>query len=148
MLKASNWTSLQNTCKYKVVQILPGQTVTCIHTNRPGHIWTTLYISQHLSYFSILFIYGTGVRLDTYITLYTFVKHKVVQIWPGLFVCKQVIVCSGHIWTTLYMPSCLKTLYHFQKLMMIINEEFEIITSLINKIRVFWHVTSCILTDT
>jgi hypothetical protein len=27
---------------YKVVQIWPGQTVTCLHTNRPGHIWTTL----------------------------------------------------------------------------------------------------------
>jgi hypothetical protein len=27
----------------KVVQIWPGQTVTCLHTNRPGHIWTTLY---------------------------------------------------------------------------------------------------------
>jgi hypothetical protein len=26
----------------------------------------------------------------------------VVQIWPGLFVCKQVTVCPGHIWTTLY----------------------------------------------
>jgi hypothetical protein len=29
--------------KYKVVQIWPGQTVTCLHTNTPGHIWTTLY---------------------------------------------------------------------------------------------------------
>jgi hypothetical protein len=29
-------------------------------------------------------------------------KYKVVQIWPGLFVCKQVTVCPGHIWTTLY----------------------------------------------
>jgi hypothetical protein len=29
---------------YKVVQIWPRQTVTCLHTNRPGHIWTTLYI--------------------------------------------------------------------------------------------------------
>ena len=28
---------------YKVVQISPGQTVNCLHTNRPGHIWTTLY---------------------------------------------------------------------------------------------------------
>jgi hypothetical protein len=26
---------------------------------------------------------------------------RVVQIWPGLFVCKQVTVCPGHIWTTL-----------------------------------------------
>ena len=30
---------------YKVVQIWLGQTVTCLHTNRPGHIWTTLYIA-------------------------------------------------------------------------------------------------------
>jgi hypothetical protein len=29
-----------------VVQIWPGQTVTCLHTNRPGHIWTTLYIKD------------------------------------------------------------------------------------------------------
>ena len=32
--------------------------------------------------------------------------YKVVQIWPGLIVCKQVTVCPGHIWTTLY------NLYH------------------------------------
>jgi hypothetical protein len=30
---------------YKVVEIWPGQTVTCLHTNSPGHIWTTLYIT-------------------------------------------------------------------------------------------------------
>jgi hypothetical protein len=29
--------------------------------------------------------------------------YKVVQIWPGLFVWKQVTVCPGHIWTTLYI---------------------------------------------
>jgi hypothetical protein len=29
--------------------------------------------------------------------------YKAVQIWPGLFVCKQVTVCPGHIWTTLYI---------------------------------------------
>jgi hypothetical protein len=28
---------------YNVVQIWPGQTVTCLHTNSPGHISTTLY---------------------------------------------------------------------------------------------------------
>jgi hypothetical protein len=28
---------------YKVVQIWPGQTVTCLHIISPGHIWTTLY---------------------------------------------------------------------------------------------------------
>jgi hypothetical protein len=26
-----------------VFQIWPGQIVTCLHTNRPGHIWTTFY---------------------------------------------------------------------------------------------------------
>jgi hypothetical protein len=35
--------------------------------------------------------------VDQYVSLY-----KVVQIWPGRFVCKQVTVCPGHIWTTLY----------------------------------------------
>jgi hypothetical protein len=29
-------------------------------------------------------------------------SYEVVQIWPGWFVCKQVTVCPGHIWTTLY----------------------------------------------
>ena len=32
----------------------------------------------------------------------TWSSYKVVQIWPGLFVCKQVTVCPGHIWTTFY----------------------------------------------
>jgi hypothetical protein len=31
---------------YKVVQIWPGHTVTCLHTNSPGHIWTTLHIRK------------------------------------------------------------------------------------------------------
>jgi hypothetical protein len=35
-----------NSLKYKVVQIWLGQTVTCLHTNRPGHIWTTLYYEK------------------------------------------------------------------------------------------------------
>jgi hypothetical protein len=36
-------------CLYHVVQIWPGQTVTCLHTNSPGHIWTTLYITAQKS---------------------------------------------------------------------------------------------------
>jgi hypothetical protein len=41
--------------------------------------------------------------------------YKVVQIWPGLFMCKQVTVCPGHIWTTLYLniPS-FNNLYAFR----------------------------------
>ena len=30
-------------------------------------------------------------------------KYKVVQIWPGLFVCKSGDISPGHIWTTLYL---------------------------------------------
>jgi uncharacterized membrane protein len=37
---------------YKVVQIWPGQTVTCSHTISPGHIWTTLYITLVQVYFA------------------------------------------------------------------------------------------------
>jgi len=29
--------------------------------------------------------------------------YKVVQIWPGLFVCKSGDISPGHIWTTLYI---------------------------------------------
>jgi hypothetical protein len=39
-----NLNDQQNIMWYKVVQIWPGQTVTCLHTNRPGHIWTTVYM--------------------------------------------------------------------------------------------------------
>jgi hypothetical protein len=53
-------TSLQS--NNKVVQIWPGQTVTCLHTNRPGHIWTHLvslttlhiYSSLHSRYAAVI----------------------------------------------------------------------------------------------
>jgi hypothetical protein len=38
---------IRQNSKHKVVQIWPGQTVTCLHTNSPGHIWTTLYFHKH-----------------------------------------------------------------------------------------------------
>jgi hypothetical protein len=34
---------------YKVVQIWPGQTVTCLHTISPGHNWTTLYFGKYIN---------------------------------------------------------------------------------------------------
>jgi hypothetical protein len=48
-----------------------------------------MYICMYNTFYELLFC----LRL----------KYKVVQIWPGQFVCKQVTVCPGHIWTTLYM---------------------------------------------
>ena len=40
--------------------------------------------------------------------------YKLVQIWPGLFVCKQAGYSPGHIWTTLYIPIPVlrRLLYH------------------------------------
>jgi hypothetical protein len=42
--------------------------------------------------------------LHTQFYLFLTFLYKVVQIWQGLFVCKQVTVCPGHIWTTSYFP--------------------------------------------
>jgi hypothetical protein len=47
---------------------------------------------------SVFCLYLKHLRADLNFD-YSF--YKVVQIWPGRFVCKQVTVCPGHIWTTL-----------------------------------------------
>jgi len=44
--------------------------------------------------------------------------YKVVQIWPGLFVCKSGDIGPSHIWTTLYF----KYIYFFHVLEVIIND--------------------------
>jgi hypothetical protein len=49
---------------YKVVQIWPGQTVTCLHTNRPGHIWTTLYMANINVVVEILGPHGETTNVD------------------------------------------------------------------------------------
>jgi hypothetical protein len=36
--KIAHWVVAMLFLNFKVVQIWPGQTVTCLHTNRPGHI--------------------------------------------------------------------------------------------------------------
>ena len=44
LTRNSNCTDLKKTVlNYKVVQLWPGQPVTCLHTISCGHIWTTLY---------------------------------------------------------------------------------------------------------
>jgi hypothetical protein len=101
---------------YKVVQIWPGQTVTCLHTNRPRSYLNHLvlfpshfemnacrwrfFMSPPSSVFTRVRILNGSRLLDS--TCPSVRMYKVVQIWPGRFVCKQVTVCPGHIWTTLY----------------------------------------------
>jgi hypothetical protein len=46
--------------KYKVVLIWPRQTVTCLHTISPGHIWTTLYYGRQQTT-----LYGKGRKQIT-----------------------------------------------------------------------------------
>ena len=63
---------------------------------RPGQIWRLVaYLVGSRGHCSAA---QPGAVLPTV----HFMNYKVVQIWPGLFVCKQVTVCAGHIWTTLY----------------------------------------------
>jgi hypothetical protein len=54
-------------------------------------------------------------------------KYKVVQIWPGLIVCKQATVCPGHIWTTLY-KSYTMDLKPFQQHKVTVMENMQVST--------------------
>jgi hypothetical protein len=49
-----------------------------------------------------------------YLQFFSLSIYKVVQIWPGLIVCKQVTVCPGHIWTTLYFAFTIANKLKFQ----------------------------------
>jgi hypothetical protein len=59
-------------------------------------------------------------------------EYKVVQIWPVLIVYKQVTVCPGHIWTTLYVKSKWKTKYPLK--IYLINKFHTKPTSLISNL--------------
>ena len=84
--------SLQNrpishTSLYKVVQIWLGQTVTCLHTNSPGHIWTTLYIQ------------ASGVSLYRYSLHFSqvamnFVHYHSKWLW---YTCSNLTIKLRHI---------------------------------------------------
>jgi hypothetical protein len=71
LLHMSHVTVIQHSWKYKVVQIWPGQTVTCLHTNSPGHIWTTLYKQQETTYNSRLVIVHNHRSLSILLRLLT-----------------------------------------------------------------------------
>jgi hypothetical protein len=69
--------------------------------------------------------------------------YKVVQIWPGLFVCKQVTVCSGHIWTTLYIVIC--GLFDSTKFFHIIIQNAQFSKKKVNVYQFFFLIFSAIL---
>ena len=63
------------------------------------HTTRTTILPVHIN---IIHVYSALFNLSS-LSLIITLWYKVVQIWPGLFVCKQVTVCPGHIWTTLYI---------------------------------------------
>jgi hypothetical protein len=65
-----------------------------IHYNTRSSIFAYLLILHQM-----LFILEWCVQNEICRSVHS---YKLVQIWPGRFVCKQVTVCRGHIWTTLY----------------------------------------------
>ena len=71
------------------VQTWTSTTVSRVWLFSYGRVSTRLYIHNRRSFSSKIY------------TRFNKMIYKVVQIWPGLFVCKQVTVCPGHIWTTL-----------------------------------------------
>ena len=92
------WTLWPN-AKYKVVQIWPGQTVTCLHTNSPGHIWTTLYFPG--SFVDIFpWIQGgsnmtwTNCDLFTHNQSRSYLNHLVYTVWCAAFIYFMMKVCK------------------------------------------------------
>jgi hypothetical protein len=87
------------------------------HAHAPGHTRTHTHTHTHTNKYVILIVLPLQQRFANVCQCYVIRTlpvllhvdmlllvwfYKVVQIWPGLFVCKQVTVCPGHIWTTLY----------------------------------------------
>ena len=73
----SVWTDV----KYKVVQIWPGQTVTCLHTISPGHIWTTLYLVLTGIFFILCFLSLYFIRTSFFVAIilhfaFCFITHN------------------------------------------------------------------------
>ena len=88
-------------------------------TNAPVvYLFSLICLHLHVS---VSVLYGRHTvhspTHDILTWLFNFLTYKVVQIWPGRFVCKQVTVCPGHIWTTLYntmileLDNILKTVF-------------------------------------
>ena len=90
------------------------------HAHAPGHVRTrthtqvcNIYLfngySDSLTRLNVMLclhclpclVFTPAIPISSLLNSYSH-KYKVVQIWPGRFVCKQVTVCPGHIWTTLY----------------------------------------------
>jgi hypothetical protein len=73
---------------WKVVQIWPGQTVTCLHTISPGHIWTTLYIYS--------------INMCIYMVyIYTYIYHIYIHIY-SIYMCIYIHI---HIYTYTHITS-------------------------------------------
>jgi len=96
------WTDLSNITNYYyfsshlIPQELPTQCAISADFKVPSsssHVYSLMFQN-----FTINIMFKTHIPEIICVCIY-----KVVQIWPGLFVCKSGDISPGHIWTTLYM---------------------------------------------
>ena len=91
---------------YKVVQIWPGLICVYVCTNQSRSYLNNLvhvHFAVQYSFVSRRALFSLKVpRMRPLFFLIRVILYKVVQIWPGLFVCKQAGYSPGHILTTLY----------------------------------------------
>jgi hypothetical protein len=81
------------------------KTFVVVRSNYLNDVLIRLYKYFTSTYYFALAIPIGGMRHNRRtLSCSLIIIYKVVQIWPGRFVCKQVTVCPGHIWTTLYKP--------------------------------------------
>jgi hypothetical protein len=97
---------------------------TCCHSNQNRLQPRLSFAAFNHPIFSLLSCVGLSVPVNTEFL------HKVVQIWPGLFVCKQVTVCPGHIWTTLYEGD-LHYIFTSTWYLFVVNSDYTCIASII-----------------
>ena len=71
------------------------------HRDRPFIYCISVTLDIVFSLFYVAYVLVCCSSVIKYLVFYWKI-YKVVQIWPGLIVCKLVTVCPGHIWTTLY----------------------------------------------
>ena len=112
--------------RYKVVQIWPEQTMTCLHTNSPGHIWTTLYLSPNVAVRSVQFCTLFGSWFQVSVTEPVFITAVARGLTPSLltnvmdgFTLNKIANFSFHIplssWVTTHYHSKLCKLRYYNR---------------------------------
>ena len=149
-----------------MVQIWPGQTVTCLHTNCPGHIWTTLYKIQNNERSwvgSSWQLKALALRAFVRFTFWNKNKNDVSEtasfcgvrwkicwrtltwVWRWINVCLLVTNSLKDRHNSALTEVLGKTSISKQALQAF--SSFGFLSAMLLKIRVFWDVTPCLLVN-